>query len=147
LPENRELWLPSLHHPDRLTRGPGVCDPNASGLYCARPAWCLCMHRPARCLETTSPDVSDIGQGERCPPICSSLTGAIDWMRERFIELSMRCLDRSVCEASCRIPNKVGIDCWCIQGISRVQFDLPSATWAQVARVDGNSWPLIRMRP
>src|SRR5208337_4017438 len=23
---------------------------------------CLCMHRPARCLETTSPDVSDIGQ-------------------------------------------------------------------------------------
>src|SRR5260370_5573671 len=57
------------------------------------------MHRPARCLGTTSPDVSDIGQGEWCPPICSSPTGAIVWMRERFIEPSMHCLGRSVCEA------------------------------------------------
>src|SRR5271165_754690 len=28
---------------------------------------CLCMHRPARCLETTSPDVSDIGQDRPTP--------------------------------------------------------------------------------
>src|ERR1700736_3391751 len=57
------------------------------------------MHRPARCSETTSSDVTDTGQDEWCPPICSSPTGAIVWIRERFIEPSTRCLGRSACEA------------------------------------------------
>jgi hypothetical protein len=57
------------------------------------------MHRPVRCLQTTSPDVSDIGQDERCLPICSSPVGAIVWMGETSIERSMRCLDGSVREA------------------------------------------------
>src|SRR6516164_9490141 len=57
------------------------------------------MHRPARCLQTTLPDVRDIGQDEQYLPICSSPAGAIVWMRETYIERSTRCLGRSVCEA------------------------------------------------
>src|SRR6516162_58664 len=57
------------------------------------------MHRPARCLPTTSADVSDIGQDEQCPRICSSPAGATVWIAETFIERSMRCLGRSVCGA------------------------------------------------
>ena len=62
-------------------------------------AWCLCMLRPVRCWRTISPDVGAIGWDEWSPLICSSQTGAIDWMAERFIERSMRCLDRSACGA------------------------------------------------
>src|SRR6266446_5545824 len=69
------------------------------------------MHRPARCLQTTSPDVSDIGQDERCPPICSSPAGAIVWMRETFIEPSMRCLGRWVCEAHLTVGALVCTTC------------------------------------
>src|SRR5260370_36683764 len=67
----------------------------------ARRVWCLCMHRPARCLQTTLPDVSDIGQDEQYLPICSSPAGAIVWMRETYIERSTRCLGRSVLRGTC----------------------------------------------
>jgi integrase/recombinase XerD len=50
-------------------------------------------------LPTTSRDANVIGRDEKSPPICSFPTGAIVWMAERFIELSMPCPGRSVCVA------------------------------------------------
>ena len=69
-------------------RAGGSVDGNGAGGYPAQS-----FRMPLACI------VSDIGQDERCPPICLSPAGATVWMRETFIERSMRCLGRSVCEA------------------------------------------------
>jgi len=44
---------------------------------------CIDLHGALRLHRQTS---ADTGQDEWCPPICSSPTGAIVWIRERFIE-------------------------------------------------------------
>src|ERR1700747_601853 len=82
------------------------------------------MHRPAVCLQTTSPDVSDIGQDEQYLPICSSPAGAIVWMRETYIERSTRCLGRSVCEAHPTVGALVCTTCATIPSfrLSRVKL-------------------------
>jgi len=60
---------------------------------------CLCMLRLAKCSQTTSRDAIAIGRHGRYPPTCSFPTGAIVWMAQRFIELSMRYPGGSACAA------------------------------------------------